>query len=78
MWYVYVIKCSDGSLYTGITKNVQRRVEEHNRGEGAKYTRGRTPVELEYFEECENRSEATIRENEIKDLSKSNKEKLIK
>ena len=71
--YVYIVECSDGSLYTGYTTDVERRVEEHNSGDGAKYTRGRTPVELVHSEEYETRSDAMSREYEIKQLSRSEK-----
>ena len=53
MYYIYVLRCSDGTLYTGYTNNLENRLELHNKGKGAKYTRGRTPVELIYFEEFE-------------------------
>ena len=75
--YVYVIECSDGTLYTGYTTDVERRVGEHNDGEGAKYTRGRTPVELVHTEEYETRSEAMSREAEIKGMSRDEKEDVI-
>jgi putative endonuclease len=75
--YVYVIECVDGSLYTGYTTDVQRRVREHDAGEGAKYTRGRTPVELVYSESFESKSAAMSREYEIKQLSRAEKERLV-
>jgi len=75
--YVYVIECADGSLYTGYTTSVARRVREHDRGEGAKYTRGRTPVELRHVESFETRSAAMSREHEIKALSRPEKERLV-
>jgi len=74
--YVYVVECSDGTLYTGYTTDVDRRVEEHNAGEGAKYTRGRTPVRLAHVEGYETRSEAMSRESEIKSMSRDEKEEL--
>lgn len=76
MHYVYIVECSDGTLYTGYTTDVDRRVEEHNEGEGAKYTRGRTPVEVVHVEEYETRSDAMSREAEIKSLSREEKEEL--
>ena len=77
-WFVYVVECSDGSLYTGITTNLKRRISEHNSSKkGAKYTKSRQPVELIYFETVSNRSEATMREINIKKLSKKNKIQLI-
>ncbi len=75
--YVYVIECADGSLYTGYTTDVERRLDEHDAGEGAKYTRGRTPVSLVYTESFESRSEAMAREYAIKRLSRTEKERLI-
>ncbi|MDF9747763.1 GIY-YIG nuclease family protein [Natrinema salsiterrestre] len=74
---VYVLECADGSLYTGYTTDLERRVAEHDAGEGAKYTRGRTPVELRYREEFDSRSAAMSREYEIKQLSRGAKERLI-
>lgn len=77
-WYVYVVECSDKSLYTGITTNVERRVEEHNTSpKGAKYTSRRRPVKLVYFESSIDRSAASKREYAIKQLSRSEKLKLI-
>ncbi|WP_134671103.1 GIY-YIG nuclease family protein [Halorussus marinus] len=75
--WVYVIECDDGSFYTGYTTDVERRVREHDRGEGAKYTRGRTPVELVHTEAFETKSAAMSREYEIKQLSRPRKERLI-
>ncbi|MFB6196742.1 MAG: GIY-YIG nuclease family protein [Halobacteriaceae archaeon] len=75
--YVYVVKCSDDSYYTGWTTDVGRRLGEHQAQEGAKYTRGRTPVELVHVESYESRSEAMSRECAIKRMSRSEKEKLI-
>ena len=77
MHYVYVVECSDGTLYTGYTTDVERRVEEHNAGEGAKYTRGRTPVKVVHTEEFEDRGEAMSREATIKDMSREEKEGLV-
>ncbi|ADJ13616.1 GIY-YIG nuclease family protein [Halalkalicoccus jeotgali] len=75
--YVYVLECADGSLYTGYTTDVERRVAEHDAGEGAKYTRGRTPVSLVYTESFETRSDAMSREYAIKRLSRAEKEALV-
>lgn len=75
--FVYIVKCSDGTLYTGYTVDIERRVQEHNNGEGAKYTRGRTPVKLLYKESFLSRSNAQKREYEIKKLPRSKKEELI-
>lgn len=75
--YVYVLRCADDTFYTGYTTDVERRVEEHQAGRGAKYTRGRTPVELLHVESYETRSEAMSREYEIKQLSRADKKQLI-
>ena len=75
--WVYILECDDSSFYTGYTTDVERRVSEHDRGEGAKYTRGRTPVELVYTEEFDSRSAAMSREYEIKQLSRAEKERLV-
>jgi putative endonuclease len=75
--YVYVLECSDGSLYTGYTTDPERRVAEHDVGEGAKYTRGRTPVDLVHLETFASRSAAMSREYEIKQFSRSRKERLV-
>ena len=77
MHQVYVLECADGTLYTGYTTDVERRVEEHNAGEGAKYTSGRTPVELRYTESFDSRGEALAREHEIKQLRRREKLALI-
>jgi putative endonuclease len=78
MWYVYIVKCKDNSLYTGISTNPEKRLSDHNRGKGARYTRPRRPVKLLYTEEYETKSEALKREIEIKDFSTGNKGKLVK
>ena len=75
--HVYVIECADGSLYTGYTTDVERRVAEHDGGDGAKYTRCRTPVELVHSESFDSRSAAMSREHEIKQLSRAEKERLV-
>jgi len=75
--HVYVVECADGSYYTGYTTDVERRVAEHDAGEGAKYTRGRAPVELVHVESFGSRSAALSREHEIKSLSRAGKERLI-
>lgn len=77
MNYVYILKCNDGSLYTGWTNSLEDRVKKHNEGKGAKYTRAKLPVELVYFEEFEDKKEAMKREYAIKQLSRPNKIKLI-
>jgi len=78
VWYVYVIECKNSILYTGITKDLERRVKEHNRGNGCKFTSYRTPVELRYSEKVENRSRALVRELEIKSFPRAKKIKLFK
>ena len=78
MWYLYILRCKDNSLYTGITTDVEKRLEAHRAGKGAKYTRGRGPLELVYREECGDHSDALRREAEIKRLPRDEKLKLIK
>jgi putative endonuclease len=75
--FVYVLECADGSLYTGYTTDIARRVREHDDGDGAKYTRGRTPVTLRHVESFDSRSAAAAREHEIKALSRAQKERLV-
>ena len=78
-WFVYILRCSDLTLYTGITTDLEQRLSEHNHTEkGAKYTRGRRPVCLVYFERHQTRSEAASREFQIKKLTRSEKEALVK
>ena len=77
-WYLYILRCADGSLYTGITTDVQRRLADHRSDKGAKYTRGRGPLELVYQQRCESHSHALRREYQIKALKRSQKEDLIK
>ena len=76
-WYLYILRCKDGSLYTGITTDVEKRLEAHRTGKGAKYTRGRAPLELVYREECGDHSQALKRELEIKALTREQKQNLI-
>jgi putative endonuclease len=76
--YVYVLECADGTLYTGYTTDVERRVAEHDAGDGAKYTRGRTPVEVVLTESFDSRAAAMRREHELKALSRRAKERLIR
>ena len=77
MNYVYIIKCKDDSLYTGWTNNLEKRFNDHCSGKGAKYTRGRGPLELVYYEEYEDKKDAMKREYRIKQLSRVEKIKLI-
>ncbi|MCK8817087.1 GIY-YIG nuclease family protein [Natroniella sulfidigena] len=76
--YVYIVQCSDDTLYTGYTTDIKRRIKEHNQGKGAKYTRGRSPVKVRYTEEYTTRSQAQKREYAIKQLTRQQKLKLIK
>ena len=76
-WVVYILQCGDGTLYTGITDDLPRRLEMHRSGKGAKYTRGRTPLILVYQENAESYSEALKREYRIKQLPRTEKLKLI-
>ncbi|WP_330665105.1 GIY-YIG nuclease family protein [Tepidibacter sp.] len=75
--YVYIIECSDGTLYTGYTNNLDKRIYTHNKGKGAKYTRFRLPVKLRYYEQYELKSEALKREYKIKQMTRKQKLKLI-
>ena len=77
IWYLYILRCKDDSLYTGITTDVEKRLEAHRAGKGAKYTRGRSPLELVYREECGNHSDALKREWEIKGMPREQKLLLI-
>ena len=76
-WYIYMLRCKDGTLYTGMTDNVGKRFAAHTAGKGAKYTRGRGPLELVYTEEVPDKSAALKREAAIKRLSRAEKLKLI-
>jgi len=75
--YVYIVECSDGSLYTGWTNRPLQRIQAHSEGRGAKYTKGRGPVKLVYLEELEDKSVGLIREAKIKKLDRSQKRSLI-
>ena len=76
-WIVYIVRCADETLYTGITNDLERRMGEHEAGQGAKYTKGRGPLQLVYQEICQNRRLASKREIEIKSLGKKAKLLLI-
>lgn len=77
-WYVYIVRCSDNSLYTGVAKHLQQRIRQHNEGKrGARYTRSRRPVELVYQERAPDRSAAQRREYQIKQLSAAEKSALV-
>ena len=77
MWYIYILKCNNHSYYTGITKDIPTRMERHNSGKGAKYTRTHRPVILVYYEKYETEREAKKREYEIKGWRREKKEQLI-
>ena len=77
MPFVYIVRCADGTLYTGIARDPAARVLVHNRGKGAKYTRSRLPVSLMYQEECGSLGAALSREREVKTLSRAQKEALV-
>ena len=77
MWYIYIVKCSDNTLYTGITNNLEKRIATHNNKKGAKYTKTRLPVTLMAYWEASNRSEASKEEYRIKKLSRASKMVLI-
>ena len=76
-WYLYILRCGDDTLYTGITTDVEKRLEAHRSGKGAKYTRGRGPLELVYRETCGSHSQALKREYQVKALSREEKRKLL-
>lgn len=79
-WFVYLVRCGDNSLYTGITTDLERRIHEHNHCDksAASYTRSRRPVQLVYWEECKSRADALSREASVKKLRKPDKERLIR
>ena len=76
-WIVYILQCADGTLYTGITNDLGRRMAEHEAGQGAKYTKGRGPFQLVYQEVCQDRGLASKREIEIKSLDRKAKLSLV-
>lgn len=76
MNYVYILQCCDGTLYTGWTTNLEKRIKTHNEKKGAKYTRSRTPVTLYYREQCDSKSQALKREAEIKRMTRQQKLRL--
>ena len=76
-WQLYILRCGDGTLYTGITDDLPRRLQAHRSGKGAKYTRGRGPLELVYREDCPDKSSALRREIAVKKLSRQEKLSLI-
>ena len=76
-WDLYILRCGDGSLYTGITTDVEKRLEVHRSGKGAKYTRGRGPLALVYRERCGSHSDALKRERQIKAMSREEKLRMV-
>lgn len=76
-WFVYIIECKDGKLYTGITNNLERRIRDHNSGNGSRFTKYRVPVRLLYSEDCLSRQAALRREAQIKQLERAKKFALI-
>lgn len=76
-WHLYILECCDGTLYTGITSNLERRLRQHNSGVASKYTRARKPVKMVYAEPCKDRSEASKREIQVKKLNRNAKVRLI-
>jgi len=76
-WYVYIVRCRDGKLYTGVTTNLGQRIKDHNRGKGCKYTAYRRPVSLVYSEPHPDRSSAQKREAQIKGWTRKKKERLV-
>ncbi|PTX55216.1 putative endonuclease [Melghirimyces profundicolus] len=77
-YVLYILECGDGTLYTGITNNLEKRLKQHRRGSGAKYTRGRGPLTLRWVERGLSRSRALSREREIKKMDRSEKVRLIR
>ena len=77
-WYLYILRCKDDTFYTGITTDVEKRLEAHRTGKGAKYTRGRAPLELVYRESCGSHSDALKREHQVKMLTREEKQNLIR
>lgn len=78
MWHVYIVRCADGSLYTGITTDLERRIAAHNVGKGAKYTRARLPVKLVWHESAAGESAAKRREYEVRTMARAEKLRLIR
>lgn len=77
MWYVYLARCSDNSLYCGVTNNLEKRENTHNSGKGAKYTRSRLPIKFVWWEASATKGDALRKEHRIKSLSKRKKESLV-
>jgi len=77
VWFLYVLECSDGSFYTGITTDLEKRIQEHRSGKGSKYVRAKLPAQLIYREQLETKSQALKREIEVKRLTRIQKEQLV-
>ncbi|HUU87573.1 MAG TPA: GIY-YIG nuclease family protein [Candidatus Glassbacteria bacterium] len=78
IWFVYLVECSDGTIYTGATNDVEKRIVKHNKGQGAKYTKSRRPVKLLKFIKCDSKKEALSLEYHIKQKSRAEKLRIIK
>ncbi len=78
IWYFYLLRCNNNALYSGITNDLKKRIEKHNKGKGAKYTAYNKPVKLEYFEKFKNKSDVIKREIQVKSWNKAEKEQMIK
>ena len=76
-YFVYILQCADGTFYTGVTKDLQKRIIRHNRGHGARYTRGRLPVTLVYYEESDNLKSAMSREIRLRNLPRTKKQIIV-
>jgi len=76
-YFVYILECADGTLYTGVTKDLKKRIDRHNRGDGARYTRGRVPVTLVYLEESDTIKSALMRERHLRKMPRAKKRELI-
>ena len=76
-WFLYILECSDGTFYTGITKDIERRLKAHNEGKGATFTRIRRPVKMIYSEILKSRTQALVREYAVKSLTRKKKEELV-
>lgn len=76
-WYLYILECQDGKFYTGITKDMERRLKVHNEGKGASFTRARLPVKMIYYETLKSRTQALVREFAVKSLPRKKKEELV-
>ncbi len=76
-WFLYILRCQNDTFYTGVTKDLERRVKMHNDGKASRYTRARLPVKLIYHEDCASRAQALVRECRVKALTRKQKEKLV-